>query len=159
MADCFNKRKLPVMNKNTLLLLISSLVAACAVSYQSGPLIKDGSPEIYQTQDQVVYQQTNQALETSNQQTNVIAQETFVIEEPQTLSLYQENASKYKNNVILKKHSQDFVSYEYKNVRIDEVASLAIRYCQETASKNAKLLEIVLRPNHSRLATFECIDL
>lgn len=71
-----------------------------------------------------------------------------------------EDEARYKENIAVKAEGQDFVSYEYKNVRIDEIAPLAIAYCFENADgKNAYLREIVLNKNKTRLATFDCIDI
>lgn len=71
-----------------------------------------------------------------------------------------EDMARYRENIVLKQHGENFVSYEYRNVRIDELASLAINYCLDnTDGKKAYLREIVMRENHSKLATFDCIDL
>ena len=71
-----------------------------------------------------------------------------------------QDMARYKENIVLKQHGKDFVSYEYRNVRIDELAPLAINYCLDnTDGKKAYLREIVMRENHAKLATFDCIDL
>ncbi len=143
------------MNKNTILLLVLSLIAACGLSYQSGPLIADQPPQTNPSNtipqnvvEAPVYLPSDQPVQI---QTNDIVQEVP--------ASYDADFVRYKQNIILKQHDQNFVSYEYKNVRVDEVASAAIKYCQDLKGQNAKLLEVVMRPNHSRLATFECIDL
>ena len=64
----------------------------------------------------------------------------------------------YKENIVEKRRGENYVSYEYQNVRIDEIAALAAYYCEQKGKK-AYLREIVMRENHSRLATFDCIDL
>lgn len=64
----------------------------------------------------------------------------------------------YRENIVEKRRTENYVSYEYQNVRIDEIATLAAYYCEERGKK-AYLREIVMRENHSRLATFDCIDL
>ena len=64
----------------------------------------------------------------------------------------------YRENIVEKRRSDRHVSYEYKDVRIDEIAALAADYCEQKGKK-AYLREIVMRENHSRLATFDCIDL
>ena len=81
--------------------------------------------------------------------------------EPQkTAEVLPEDMARYRENIVLKQHGKDFVSYEYRNVRIDELASLAINYCLDnTDGKKAYLREIVMRENHSKLATFDCVDL
>ena len=40
-------------------------------------------------------------------------------------------------NVAVKEETARFVTYEYKDVRIDEVSSLAARYCAEHGEKKA----------------------
>ena len=87
----------------------------------------------------------------------VTEQETIVQEENHISETQKEH---YRENIALKHHNENYVSYEYQNVRIDEIAKLAAYYCeQKGADKKAYLREIVMRENHSRLATFDCINL
>ncbi len=80
--------------------------------------------------------------------------------QPAEREILPEDMARYRENIVLKQHGENFVSYEYRNVRIDELASLAINYCLDnTDGKKAYLREIVMRENHSKLATFDCIDL
>ena len=44
-------------------------------------------------------------------------------------------------------------------VRIDEVSSLAARYCAEHGEKKAFLRENITYRNHLRRATFDCVNL
>jgi len=84
--------------------------------------------------------------------------------EPKQIVVSEENyiseadMAHYRENIVEKRRSDHHVSYEYQNVRIDEVATLAAYYCEQKGKK-AYLREIVMRENHSRLATFDCIDL
>lgn len=64
--------------------------------------------------------------------------------------------NKYIQNVSVSSHSPDHVTYEYKNIRVDELAALAALYCQDKGDKRAYLDKIVLQRNNSRLATFIC---
>jgi putative hemolysin len=66
---------------------------------------------------------------------------------------------RYKHNVAVKEHTADYVTYEYKDIGISEVASLAIIYCQNQGGKQAFLREILLYRNHNRRATFDCSNL
>jgi putative hemolysin len=66
---------------------------------------------------------------------------------------------RYRHNVAVKDHTADYVTYEYKDMRVDEVASLAIIYCQNQGGKQAFLREILLYHNHNRRATFDCSNL
>lgn len=52
--------------------------------------------------------------------------------------------------------SPNFVTYEYKDIRVDEIAPVAALYCQDRGGKQAALYEITMRPDNSRRATFAC---
>lgn len=72
----------------------------------------------------------------------------------------EEQKAHYRENIVEKRRGENYVSYEYQNVRIDEIARLAAYYCaQKGEDKQAHLREIVMRENHSRLATFDCVSL
>lgn len=86
--------------------------------------------------------------------------------EPKQINVSQENyiseadAARYRDNIIEKRRGPSYVSYEYRDVRIDELTPLAVHYCQEkNANTTAHLREIIMRENHSRLATFDCTNL
>lgn len=97
----------------------------------------------------------------------IVVEESEVVEavpaekaaEPQVVFVEEAEPNRYRHNVALKAHNADFVSYEYKNIRIDELAALAIRYCDEQGGKKAYLRQIVLHQNHNRIATFDCKNL
>ena len=73
--------------------------------------------------------------------------------------LSDEDKARFEENIVVKQHGSDFVTYEYRNVRIDELAPLAINYCLDNSDgKKAYLREIVMRENHSKFATFDCVD-
>lgn len=76
-----------------------------------------------------------------------------------TGSYYQDDAQRYRQNVAVKAQSEDFVTYEYKDIRIDELAPLAADYCYALDGKQAYLREIVLYRNNLRRATFDCVSL
>ena len=85
---------------------------------------------------------------------------------PEQINITQGNyiseadAQRYRENIVEKRRGSNFVSYEYRDVRVDELTPLAIHYCKEKdAHFQARLREIVMRENHSRLATFDCIGL
>lgn len=48
---------------------------------------------------------------------------------------YSSNIERFMQNVAVKEETARFVTYEYKDVRIDEVSSLAARYCAEHGEK------------------------
>ena len=65
-----------------------------------------------------------------------------------------------RKNIVVKTMGEDYIVYEYSDVRIDKVAPLASRYCYETnPGKKAYLRDIYLHKNHKRRATFDCVDL
>ncbi|MBQ8481420.1 MAG: hypothetical protein IJ532_02660 [Alphaproteobacteria bacterium] len=65
-----------------------------------------------------------------------------------------------RKNIIVKTMGDDYIVYEYSDVRIDKVAPLASRYCYETnPGKKAYLRDIYMHKNHKRRATFDCVDL
>ena len=64
--------------------------------------------------------------------------------------------NKYARNVSVSSHSQYEVTYEYKNIRVDELGAIAALYCQDHGEKQAWLDKITLQRNNSRLATFIC---
>ena len=61
------------------------------------------------------------------------------------------------NNVRIKHKDEYSITYEYKNVRIDEIAFMASEYCHENDGKRAVLQSSQLYKNFSRRATFDCI--
>ncbi|MBQ9271509.1 MAG: hypothetical protein IJ218_04530 [Alphaproteobacteria bacterium] len=66
----------------------------------------------------------------------------------------------YRRNIVVKAYGDDYVVYEYSDVRIDQVASLASHYCYDiNPCKSAYLRDLYMSKNHKRRATFECIDL
>lgn len=48
------------------------------------------------------------------------------------------------------------VTYEYRDVGVDEVAPIAALYCQERARRQAVLYEVTLTRGNARRAVFEC---
>lgn len=66
----------------------------------------------------------------------------------------------YRKNIVVKAMGDDFVVYEYSNVQVDKVATLAAGYCEQTnPGKKAYLRDIYMHKNHKRRATFDCVDL
>lgn len=62
-------------------------------------------------------------------------------------------------NVTIVSENATSVIYEYKNVRVDELAVLAAMYCNDQSHKKAFLDRIVLHRNNSRRAVFLCKNL
>lgn len=74
-------------------------------------------------------------------------------------SYYDSDAARYRHNVVVKEQNEVFVTYEYKDIRIDELAPLAADYCASLGDKSAYLREIILYRNNLRRATFDCSTL
>lgn len=74
-------------------------------------------------------------------------------------SYYDSDAARYRQNVVEKEQNDAFVTYEYKDIRIDELAPLAADYCASIGNKKAYLREIILYRNNLRRATFDCSTL
>ncbi len=72
---------------------------------------------------------------------------------------YDSDYERFFQNVVVKEKTPYSVTYEYKDVRIDELAYLASRYCYEQGEKVAYLHDAVLYRNFSRRATFDCKEL
>lgn len=72
---------------------------------------------------------------------------------------YTSNIERFMQNVSVKEETPRYVTYEYKDVRIDEVASIAARYCAEHGDKKAFLRQSITYRNHLRRATFDCVNL
>ncbi len=66
---------------------------------------------------------------------------------------------RFAENVSIVKQTSTGVVYEYKNVRIDELAILASLYCHDQSGKKAYLDKITLYRNNSRRAMFICKNL
>ena len=66
----------------------------------------------------------------------------------------------YRYDISVKAMGDDYVVYEYADVRIDKVATLASAFCFETnPGKKAYLRDIYMHKNRRRRATFDCVDL
>ncbi len=76
-----------------------------------------------------------------------------------TSSPYDSTYDRFIKNVFIKEKGESSITYEYRDVRVDEVALLASKYCEETYKTPAHLQTIRLHKNNSRLATFHCYEL
>ncbi len=57
------------------------------------------------------------------------------------------------------KTTPTMVVYEYKDVRVDEIAPVAALYCYDHGKKQAELQQITMRPDFARRAVFACVKL
>lgn len=98
----------------------------------------------------------------NSQSENVVTtEEAGTVSIPRTAQPhYLDDADRFRYNIVMKASGEDFVVYEYSDVRIDDVATLASRYCFETTQgKKAYLRDIYMTKNHKRRATFDCVHL
>lgn len=73
---------------------------------------------------------------------------------------YASDADRYRQNIVVKAAGENYVVYEYSDVRVDDVASLASAYCFEnTNGLKAYLRDIYMYRNNKRRATFDCASL
>ncbi|MBO5038337.1 MAG: hypothetical protein J6C85_02620 [Alphaproteobacteria bacterium] len=64
------------------------------------------------------------------------------------------------NDVFVVGEGADFVTYQYKNVRVDEISPLASMYCADmTYGSSPYLREVSLYHNGFMRATFDCVNL
>ena len=63
------------------------------------------------------------------------------------------------NDVFVVGEGSDFVTYQYKNVRVDEISPLASMYCADVAFGGSPYLrEVSIYHNGFMRATFDCIS-
>ena len=64
------------------------------------------------------------------------------------------------NDVFVVGEGLDYVTYQYKNVRVDEISPLASMYCADVAFGGSPYLrEVSIYHNGFMRATFDCVSL
>ena len=64
------------------------------------------------------------------------------------------------NDVFVVGEGADFVTYQYKNVRVDEISPLASLYCADVAYGGSPYLrEVNMFHNGFMRATFDCVSI
>lgn len=64
------------------------------------------------------------------------------------------------NDVFVVSESDDSVTYQYKNVRVDEISPLASLYCADASiDASPYLREVSMYHNGFMRATFDCVNL
>ena len=64
------------------------------------------------------------------------------------------------NDVFIVGEGADFVTYQYKNVRVDEISPLASMYCADIAYGGSPYLrKVSMYHNGFMRATFDCVSL
>ncbi len=76
--------------------------------------------------------------------------------EPKEEIIMEPQYSYLVDNMVVIEQSSRHVIYEYRDIRIDEVAPVAAVYCLNQGNKQATLYKIILRPDNRRRATFVC---
>ena len=66
------------------------------------------------------------------------------------------NFANFEKKVKIMDRSENSITFEYSDVRIDQVSVLAEQYCQMTAGQNAFLDKVILYKNNARRAKFYC---
>ena len=64
--------------------------------------------------------------------------------------------SRFDGRVKITDRSENSITYEYSDVRIDQVSVLATQYCQEMSEQKAFLDKVILYKNNARRAKFNC---
>ena len=100
-------------------------------------------------------------LNKNTQPINVVANTTTVAPmATNTVPSVSYPAEFYRQNIVVKAMGEDYVVYEYSDIGVDKVASLASYYCAQTnPGKSAYLRDIYMTKNHHRRATFDCVNL
>lgn len=63
------------------------------------------------------------------------------------------------NDVFVVKEGEDFVTYQYKNVRVDEISPMASLYCADMSYNGSPYLrEVSMYHNGFMRATFDCVN-
>lgn len=64
------------------------------------------------------------------------------------------------DNVFVVDEGENFVTYQYKNARVDEISPLASLYCSDVAAGASPYLrEVTMYHNGFMRATFDCVNL
>ena len=65
----------------------------------------------------------------------------------------------FARRVAVKAQSDNSVTYEYRDIRVDELMPLAAHYCREHGDRTAILRKINLYHGYYRRVTFDCVSL
>ena len=88
---------------------------------------------------------------------------TFVVDtkgEQEVAQIHNDGDVITQKNVFVVEEGEDFVTYQYKEVRVDEISPLATLYCADVANgRNAYLRNVAIFHNGYMRATFDCVNL
>lgn len=83
--------------------------------------------------------------------------EEFVVAEGNSNVLLEERIT--ADDVFVVSEGDDFVTYQYKNVRVDEISPLASLYCADASlGASPYLREVSMYHNGFMRATFDCVN-
>ncbi len=117
--------------KNLLIVCLILMFSACSTEY----ILVEGSDAEYYT-------------DSSDSQSGVVIQQESVI------------GKMSANNVYPIEEGADYIVYQYRGVKVDEVSALATLYCQDmTFDGEPYLREVIRAQNGFMKATFDCLNL
>lgn len=116
--------------KKILLLAIALMFSACSTKY----ILMDENGNPVSSAD---YTENAGSISNAITERNITANDVFVVDE-----------------------GADFVTYQYKSVRVDEISPLASLYCADmTRGASPYLREVNMYHNGFMRATFDCVSL
>ena len=96
------------------------------------------------------------------EQNNNCISESAVIKAPivdKHVSVKPDDYSSFSRRVAVKDTSDNSVTFEYRDIRVDELMPLAAHYCSEHGDRTAILRKINLYHGYYRRVTFDCVSL
>ena len=88
--------------------------------------------------------------------------ESAVIKAPAVSKDVKVDETEYKsfaNRISVKEQNPNSVTYEYRDIRVDEMMPLAAHYCREHGNRTAIMRKINLYHGYYRRVTFDCVNL
>lgn len=107
-----------------------------------------------------VFVDDTEVVEVSDNSNEQYYVESVQSDEGAEYSIAEEGRLITANDVFVVGEGNDFVTYQYKNVRVDEISPLATMYCADVAFGGSPYLrEVSLYHNGFMRATFDCVSL
>ncbi len=88
--------------------------------------------------------------------------ESAVIKAPTVSKDVKVDENEYKsfaNRVSVQSQNDNSVTYEYRDIQVDEMMPLAAHYCREHGNRTAIMRKINLYHGYYRRVTFDCVNL
>lgn len=120
-------------------LFLMLILSACSTDYilidEDSPFVESYYDESYK--DSETYSRENSYVRRTPSARKITANDVFVVDE-----------------------GEDFVTYQYRSVAVDEVSPLATMYCADVGEgRSSYLREVVMYHNGFMRATFDCVNL